>query len=178
MIRRGFTLIEVLTALTLAGLSFLVIARLVSASARLTLALDDRRRALDTDMNAERWLGRALESVSIGAEGAEPFGGTDSTLRVTAWVPTSDGWPARRTMEVRLRNNVVEVSLGDGAEVALWERVAELHLEYLLVPGESSRWVPMWSSPVSAPVAIRVRLFWSDTLRAQETLLLAVRGGQ
>jgi len=176
--RRGFTLIEVLTALTLAALTFLLTARLVSASSQLTVALDARRRALETDMNAERWLGRALESVSIGTEGAEPFEGTDSTLRLTAWVPTSDGWPARRTMELRLRNTVVEVLLGDGTGVTLWERVGELHLEYLLVPGESSRWVPMWSSPVSAPVAIRLRLSWTDTLRAPESLLLAVRGGQ
>ena len=176
MSRRGFTLSEVLTALALAGLVFMLSARYISVSAGLTWDLDDRRRTLDVDMNAERWLGTALGNVSVGTEGAVPFEGTDSTLYVTCWFLDGDGWSARHAMQVHLRDGVVRAELSDGPVVELWREVAALDLEYLLVPGEQSRWVPVWVSPVSPPVAMRLHLIWVDSLRAAETLLFSVRG--
>jgi hypothetical protein len=42
--------------------------------------------------------------------------------------------------------------------VILREDVASLALDYLLEPGADTRWVRQWLSPVSAPVAVRLRL--------------------
>ena len=38
------------------------------------------------------------------------------------------------------------------------DSVAELALDYLLEPGAESRWVREWVSPVSAPLAVRMRI--------------------
>ena len=38
------------------------------------------------------------------------------------------------------------------------DSVADLALDYLLEPGAESRWVREWVSPVSAPVAVRIRM--------------------
>jgi hypothetical protein len=44
--------------------------------------------------------------------------------------------------------------------------------DYLLEPGLNSQWASVWESPVSAPLAIRVRITQLD--RIADTLLLIV----
>ena len=38
------------------------------------------------------------------------------------------------------------------------DSVTDLEFDYLLEPGAESRWVKEWVSPVTAPVAIRLRV--------------------
>jgi hypothetical protein len=50
------------------------------------------------------------------------------------------------------------VAQAGAARVSLQREVAGLELDYLLEPGADTKWVREWVSPVSAPVAIRVRI--------------------
>jgi hypothetical protein len=38
------------------------------------------------------------------------------------------------------------------------DSVTELALDYLLEPGANTRWVRQWLSPLSAPLAVRLRI--------------------
>src|SRR5438105_2612900 len=45
-----------------------------------------------------------------------------------------------------------------GERIALADSIASLDFDYLLEPGAESRWVRVWVSPVSAPLAVRMRV--------------------
>ena len=57
----------------------------------------------------------------------------------------------------RLDDRLV-ATLTPGPSVALRDSVTDLEFDYLLEPGAESRWVKEWVSPVTAPVAIRLRV--------------------
>ena len=46
--------------------------------------------------------------------------------------------------------------------------------EYLLEPGANARWMKGWQSPVSAPLAVRLRIAREDSSGLVDTLLLAI----
>jgi hypothetical protein len=45
-----------------------------------------------------------------------------------------------------------------GQPVVLIDSVADVALDYLLEPGLDARWVGEWVSPLSAPLAVRMRI--------------------
>ena len=59
-----------------------------------------------------------------------------------------EGWLERRRVELRVENGVF----------AGWSGVSGVAFDYLLEPGAHAAWVREWISPVSAPVAVRVRI--------------------
>jgi hypothetical protein len=46
----------------------------------------------------------------------------------------------------------------DHGPIGLQQGVREVDFDYLLEPGAESHWVREWVSPVSAPLAVRIRL--------------------
>jgi hypothetical protein len=62
--------------------------------------------------------------------------------------------------------------LPDGA-LTLADSVDHVGMDYLLGLGASSGWVRGWSSPVSAPLAVRLRIDYAPP-RGADTLLLII----
>ena len=48
--------------------------------------------------------------------------------------------------------------VGDAAPLVLADSVKAVAFDYLLEPGAESRWAAEWVSPVSAPIAVRLRV--------------------
>lgn len=166
--RDGFTLVEVLVALTLGALVVLLAHRLFTGVADGAVRLDDVRRALDREANARRWLAATFGSLDVG-EGSGGFAGRPSAAEFASWQLVPEGWFARRRITLARQDSRLVAVIAPNDSVILAESVAHLELDYLLdvldgggdgtgAPGERATFVREWISPVSAPVAVRLRI--------------------
>jgi len=156
--QRGFTLMEVVVALTVGTIVVLVAHELFGAVAQPGRTLTAVRSALDRSANARRWLSATFLSLDVGTEGAAGFDGRPDHAAFTTWLLTPDGWFERRRVSLARDNDRLVASVASSQPIALMDNVAELAFDYLLEPGSESRWVREWVSPVSAPVAMRMRI--------------------
>ena len=156
--RRGFTLIEVIVALTIGALVVLVAHQLFAAVADRGRTLIEAQTTLDRRANARRWLEATFLSLDVGTDGAGGFDGRPDHAVFSTWLVTSDGWFERRQVTLSAEQGRLWAAVTPGTQIALIDSVTDLQLDYLLEPGAESRWVREWVSPVSAPVAVRVRI--------------------
>ena len=156
--QRGFTLVEVMVALSIGAVVVLLAHELFGAVAERGRTLTVVRSALDRSANARRWLDATFLSLDVGTEGAAGFDGRPDHAAFASWLLTADGWFERRTVSLARNNDRLVASVAPGQPIALMDSVAELALDYLLEPGAEARWVREWVSPVSAPVAVRMRI--------------------
>ena len=85
----------------------------------------------------------------------------------------SDGWFERRQVTLTAKQGQLRAAVTPGTPIALVDSVADLQLDYLLEPGAESRWVREWVSPVSAPVAVRMRI--ANAGGGVDTLLFPIK---
>jgi hypothetical protein len=156
--RSGFTLIELMVALTTGVVVVLVAHQLFAATADRGHTLITARNSLDRAANARRWLAATFLSLDVGTEGAGGFEGRGDHVVFTAWLLTPDGWFERRPVTLGSEQGHVQASVTPGTPIALIDSVSDVQFDYLLEPGADSRWVREWVSPVSAPVAVRMRI--------------------
>jgi prepilin-type N-terminal cleavage/methylation domain-containing protein len=176
----GFTLVEVLVALTIGALVVLVAHQLFAATADRGHTLITARTSLDRAANARRWLAATFLSLDVGTEGAGGFEGRTDHVVFTAWLLTPDGWFERRPVTLGSEQGHVQASVPPGTAIALIDSVSDVQFDYLLEPGADSRWVREWVSPVSAPVAVRMRVTKTgcgmrDTGCVVDTLLFLIK---
>lgn len=189
MRRNGFTLVEVTVALLIGAVVVLFAERLFNAVVDGTVRLRQARDALDRDANARRWLAEAFGSIATG-ENAEPFTGRRHDVGFTAWQREERGWLVRIPIDLRAVEGRLVAKAGV-REVVLADDVIGLDLDYLSdaqdvgseappgqAPGAQARFTHQWVSPVSPPIAVRVRIARArepNQMRQRvDTLLLVV----
>jgi prepilin-type N-terminal cleavage/methylation domain-containing protein len=156
--RRGFTLVELMVALVVTALVTLL------AHGAFAVAIDGARELRrvrigeDRTHNAERWLAAAFLSLEVGQQGASSFEGQRDRIHFTSWLVTSSGWMERADVRLGLSGTALIARVGGAAPVVLADSVRAVAFDYLLEPGADSRWAAEWVSPVSAPIAVRLRL--------------------
>ncbi|HVH10983.1 MAG TPA: prepilin-type N-terminal cleavage/methylation domain-containing protein [Gemmatimonadales bacterium] len=154
----GFTLLEVVVALAIGAVVVLLAHQLFAAVADHGRRLIAARAALDRAANARRWLAAAFLSLDVGTEGANGFDGRPSQVAFATWLLTPDGWFERRQVTLGVEAGRLRATIVPGTPVTLMDKVAEVQFDYLLEPGAESRWVREWLSPVTAPIAVRMRV--------------------
>ncbi len=154
--RAGFTLIEVLVAVLLTGVVALVAHGLFSAATDGLRAVDRADLALARDMNARRWLSAAMLSAEAGQGGDGPFEGRPNSATFSVLIATPHGWSELRTVRLAQSGDRFRATVGAEA-LTLAEPVDSVEFDYLVEPGADARWATTWISPVSLPLAIRVR---------------------
>ena len=180
----GFTLLEVVVALTLGSLVVLFAHRLFTGVADGTRRLAEARHALDRESNARRWLAEAFGSLAVGEAGAA-FAGRADRVEFGSWQRTGEGWLVSCRIGIGRRGGRLIADLGPGDSVVVADSVKEVRFDYLLDPGEipsahdlaaragvQATFVREWMSPVSAPLAVRVRI--ARAAGMVDTLLLIV----
>ncbi len=170
----GFTLIEVMLAITLSGVAVLVGSLLWRQSLSASAFLLSHREAVDRQEGARRWLHSAIGSIDIGATGDQPFIGRSDQVGFSTWLPTAGGWPERQSITISASGGALTAAGALNDSLRLVDSVASVEFDYLLEPGLNSTWASSWESPVSAPLAVRVRIDYPD-LHA-DTLLFLVGG--
>jgi prepilin-type N-terminal cleavage/methylation domain-containing protein len=167
---QGFTLVEVLLALTLGALVVLAAHRVFTGVADGAIRLREARISLDREANARRWLSAAFASIDIGTPGGG-FTGRPDQVQFSAWLLNQQGWYSLRQVTLVRHDQQLLAETPSDESIVLADSVSDFALDYLLdvrsdgasdsttgAPGERARFVSEWISPASAPVAIRVRI--------------------
>jgi len=174
--KAGFTLIEVLVALTLGAILVLAAHAAFGGAADVAGALGRDRAAHDAEMAGRVWLVRAVGSLEPVSPGAVGFDGSPDHARFSTRLRAADGRFALTTVRLHAADGWLVASPDSGSTLHLLAVSASsrppVTFDYLLSTGADSRWVQGWQSPVSAPVAIRIRLVRVDG-RA-DTMLLSI----
>jgi prepilin-type N-terminal cleavage/methylation domain-containing protein len=147
----GFTLIELMVAITIATVVVLAAHRVFTGVANGSKAAVDARVRLDRQANARRWLKGTFLSLD------PPFEGRRGRASFTSWQPTSGGWFEPEPTVLQLNGSTLIATIGN-ERLRLGEGVTSVAFDYLLEPGVDTKWVVEWISPVSAPLAIRLRV--------------------
>jgi prepilin-type N-terminal cleavage/methylation domain-containing protein len=174
--RRGFTLIEVMVALTLAALVVVLAHQIFSGVVDGVGRMDAARAGLDRKINSRRWLTEAFGSLQAGVDSAGFFEGHPDQVLFATWQRATQGGLHRQRLRLhQVRAGLVADGVGT-APVALVDSIARIGFDYLLEPGANTTWAREWLSPVSAPLAIRVRIEYLGAPPRADTLLLVVGG--
>lgn len=173
--RSGFTLIEVLTALMITGIVGLLAHRLMSVTIDGVHQLEHVRLEHDRRENGRRWMRSALLSLEAGGtDGA--FEGVPGQLTFGAWLEQPGGWSTLQRVRIELRNGRAIASAGKAESLLLADSVTALSFDYLLEPGLETKWVQEWLSPLSAPLAVRMRLTRREYgFEQSDTLLFLIK---
>ncbi len=174
--RSGFTLVEVMVALAV-GSAAILGAHAAFGSALDTVArLDARRSEVETALRGRRWLVRVCGSLDASSPGSIGFTGSPHEMRFAARMRDSTGTFALVPLRLRAVDGwLVAEHLTPAGSPATAESLLlseDVVFDYLLEGGAEARWVSGWHSPISAPVAIRIRV--ARAPGAMDTLLLAV----
>lgn len=154
---RGFTLIEVIVALTVAALVVLLAERLFAGVGDAGRAVVAARTALDREANARRWLTSVFLSVEVGGTSG-PFEGTSDRVTFSSWLETDAGWFERRRVTLARVGTRFMAIVAPTDSITLADSVDGVVFEYLMESGEHSLWMRDWISGVSAPLAVRLRV--------------------
>src|SRR5205823_1519703 len=152
-LKPGFTLVDLMVALAIAGLVVLTAHRLFAAAGDAGNTLRAAREALDRQSNARRWLSATFLSLDVGTDSAGSFEGRPDHVVFSAWELMPDGWFERRRVSLGKAGQHLVAQALPGEPMVLADSIASLDFDYLLEPGAESRWVREWISPVSAPLA-------------------------
>ena len=170
MTRRGFTLIEVMVALSLSAMVLLMAHRLFGTAADALLSLRRSREELDREQNGARWLTLAFGNLDV-ADSAGGFEGLPDRVRFASWQLTAPGWLERVPVELSAEGGAFVARAGAEPPITIADSVLATEFDYLLEPGARTKWVHTWISPLSSPVAVRLRIArranaaaWTDTL--------------
>lgn len=167
--RQGFTLLEVVVALALAGLVALLVQRLFQATAETSQSLRAAAEGLSQEGNGRRVIETLLGSLHVSSSETE-FRGGPTRIEFAAWSRQPDGWLQRGRRAVFASGGAL-VAETDGQTLVLLRDVRRLQVDYLLSPGANEAWARSWQSPSSAPIAIRLRLERSASV---DTMLVLV----
>ena len=157
--QRGFTLLEVIVALTLGGLVVaLAAATLASVTDNAEHLATDARRA-DRVGNGDRILRRLIGQMDWTQRGERPPRGDAGSLRFMTWCDVPGGWQER--CEAELTIAAADDSLGGmiarlstGEELRLIPGVRVGPLLYLGRPGVGADWRERWTDERAMPPAI------------------------
>lgn len=165
MASKGFTLLETLVALAVGGLLVLLAHQTFSAAVTFQMADRSIETAHQELMVARQRLASVLGSVDAAGTG---FQGSPTSM---AFATLSEAGPRRA--QVLLRDRwLMLVTAQDTTRLV---RAAGMVSDYLQEHGAAAPWVAEWHSPVSAPIAVRLRIERPDRTGV-DTLLFVIGG--
>jgi prepilin-type N-terminal cleavage/methylation domain-containing protein len=156
--RRGFTLVELLAALSVAGIALLggvlLLDQISDASARIV------RTGLLTarEANGLRVLRQLLLDARVTADSVDRFRGDERSLDVATMCQAPGGWLERCRVSVGIDRRgdtsvlVAALSTGENLELARWPGATEMR--YFDPLPTDSIWLRKWALSIGMPVAI------------------------
>jgi len=168
--RDGFTLIEVMVAIAIAGVVIVTAHRIFTGVADGAKAVAVARESLDRNANARRWLKATFLSLE------PPFEGRADRATFTSWQLVPGGWFEPQSTQLSQHGSRF-LGVTEAETLPLADSVSDVAFDYLLDPGADTKWVREWISPVSAPLAVRLRIAGCEKRDAGcvDTLLFLVK---
>jgi prepilin-type N-terminal cleavage/methylation domain-containing protein len=160
--RAGFTLLEVMVALTVMGVVLVgartLLGQIADDADRITAASADA----DREANAEALLRTVAGRLELSppADGNAGFEGTPRGMRFHTWCEVPDGWLERcRASLGFVETNgepLLALRLSTGETVPLRRGFAAGELVYLRDAAAGGDWVRDWGASLTAPLAVGV----------------------
>src|ERR1051325_63729 len=144
----GFTLVEVLVALTIGAVAVVLAHQLFGAVADPGKPLAAARTGLDRSANARRWLSATFLSLDVGTDSASGFEGRTDHVGFSTWLQAPDGWFERRNVVLARQDDRLVATVTSGQSIGLSDSVTDVRFDYLLEPGAQTKWGGGWGRPV------------------------------
>jgi len=176
-IGRGFTLIEVIVALTIGSAVVLMVHQAFGAMIDASARLDAARVNHTQQMHAREALEAAFGSLEIGFPGTAGFEGDPDRVAFSSEGRGDGGTGGPEVAGL--------VTIGVAGDWLVLRRAGHpdslvpatsVGFDYLLSYGAQATWVQSWHSPASAPLAVRMRLLHGDASADTLFLLIGPRG--
>ena len=156
--RRGMTIIELMAALSIAGLLLLGGRSLLDQLARAQKTLGRSARATDELSNATRTLYALARRADVRPDSASRFIGDSTNASFRTWCERTGGWlePCGLTVLIDVGPDssslVGQLSTGGVLILARWPGAGTLR--YLDVSGQREQWVSQWGRSIVPPAAL------------------------
>ncbi|MGH7562557.1 MAG: prepilin-type N-terminal cleavage/methylation domain-containing protein [Gemmatimonadales bacterium] len=173
-VRRGFTVLEVLLALVVGGITIALAHRILVLVVTGAEVVVEARRSRDLEYNGRRWLRSALGSITAPGDRA-PFIGRHDELWFTAATRRGEGWFAPERLGVGVLGGQLVVDRETAGAMVLADSIEAVAIEYLHVPGLDARWGRSWISATTAPIAVRFRILRGRGTRRVDTLVYLIK---
>jgi len=159
-----------MVALAITGLVMLAAHRIFTGVADGANAVATARVSQDRGANARRWLKATFLSLD------PPFEGRMNRASFTSWQLVPGGWFEQEPTQL-LQDDSRFLGASGAERLRLADGVTDVAFDYLLDPGADTKWVREWVSPVSAPLAVRLRIAGCGKRNAGcvDTLLFLVK---
>lgn len=164
--RRGFTLLEIIVAISISTFVIVAARLLLENLAAGTDRIVRSTREIDRDANGERLLRSLVGQIEVGVQ-KETFGGDERSAEFTSWCRVARGWVERCRITLSIQSSDSAPSLvamlPNGVHVVLRRAKNAMNLRYLVDAREGGTWFVKWGDGLLAPRAIGV-LSDSDTV--------------
>ena len=171
--RAGFTLIEIVVAMTVGAIVLVGVRQAAVGVADLAHATLARARSVERAANGERLLRRLVAEMEPDSNSTGGLVGDRSRAAFDAWCDAPAGWQERCKVTLAVdadsgsaASRLVVSSTGGRTQVAI-ARDGELSLCYLLDARDGGRWRDDWDGRLALPLAVGV-------VSATDTLLVPV----
>jgi prepilin-type N-terminal cleavage/methylation domain-containing protein len=157
----GFTLIELVVAITLSGVVLLGARALWESLAISVDRLRTQATADARDANGERLLRSLVGRLEIGTDQSHEFAGDEQHVRFTTWCDMPAGWQERCDAAIGIEpDSAAELRLvarlSTGEVITLQRGFSAGVLRYLNDPAGGGVWFRIWGHGITAPLAIGV----------------------
>ena len=153
--RRGFTVLELIVALTISGFALLGARALLETIADSGDRIRKAAQAAARDANRERTL-RALVGRLYVGDSAATFIGDLYQAQFTSWCDVAAGWQERCQVTLGIDSAGLVAALSTGERIVLRQGFRRGELRYLNSPVSGGEWFKIWSVQFTAPLAIGV----------------------
>jgi prepilin-type N-terminal cleavage/methylation domain-containing protein len=168
--RTGFTLIEVLVALTIGAVVLLGARALLDGLSTSATAALHGARAADARANGE-WIARqVIGNMALAPDTITSFAGSPREAVFSSWCPSTHGELEPCTVRLFIRGSATAdlvLSRSGGSDVTVLTGVTNARLRYLSRADNGGAWQSEWRTAIDTPLAIGVT---TD----RDTLLLRV----
>jgi prepilin-type N-terminal cleavage/methylation domain-containing protein len=155
--RRGFTLLELLVALTVGLAAIAMVRSQVADLIGIARALPDRSWRSDSVANAPRLLRDVLTHADGLVDTTKRIRGDSVALLLMAWCPTADMLPQACSASLVLDTRAPRATLAlrvQGRTLAAIPAARDAALLYLTDVEPTRRWVERWPASVAPPRAV------------------------
>lgn len=169
--RRGFTLVELVVALAIAGILLFGANATIDAVQALTARGAAAARAADRVRNGGHLLHRLATAIVTNTDAERLFSGDGRAARFTTRCDVPAGWtePCQVLLTVESRANwqVLVARVRGRPALELLRARQRIRLRYLLDAAEGGQWLDTWGASLAIPLAIGI-------VRDDETILIPI----
>jgi len=155
MNRHGFTLVEVLVALTLAGVCALIVAAVYGGAADAIETMSRVAAAHEETATALRWVSESL--VNFDPQRDNAFEGSPDGFTVQTAIWSGLGWMTPSEVTISFSNDRLVLRAGDRL-LTLVDSISEGTFAYRIDGANDRRWRPRWPSYEGAPSVVQMRV--------------------